>query len=53
MIRRTLFTIVLSGLLMAALAGPATAAGGGDYLAIPPGRVRRLLRAGRFGRRYP
>ena len=37
MIRRTLFTIVLSGLLMAALAGPATAAGGSDYLASRQG----------------
>lgn len=37
MIRRTLITIVLSGLLMAALAGPATAAGGGDYLASRQG----------------
>ena len=33
MIRRTLITILLAGLLMASLAGPATAAGGGDYLA--------------------
>ena len=37
MIRRTLITILLSGLLMASLAGPATAAGGGDYLASRQG----------------
>ena len=37
MIRRTLITILLAGLLMASLAGPATAAGGGDYLASRQG----------------
>jgi hypothetical protein len=33
MIRHTLITILLAGLLLASLAGPATAASGGDYLA--------------------
>ena len=51
MIRRTLITILLAGLLMASLAGPATAAGGGDYLASRQWRVRRLLRTGRDGPR--
>jgi len=37
MIRRTLITILLAGLLLASLAGPATAAGGGDYLASRQG----------------